>query len=86
MAELEAALRRLGRPATAGMTLQQVEAGLRRTPQAAAYVRALRAGRYSPAATLPTPAQRRALRSALVRGRGPIARVRAFWSMPPWRS
>ena len=75
-----------GRPATAGMTLQQVEAGLRRTPQAAAYVRALRAGRYSPAATLPTAAQRRALRSALVRGRGPIARVRAFWSMPPWRS
>jgi transglutaminase-like putative cysteine protease len=86
VAELEAALRRLGRPATAGMTLQQVEAGLRRTPQAAAYVRALRAGRYSPAASLPTAAQRRALRSALMRGRGPLARARAFWSMPPWRS
>ena len=85
VAELEAALRRLGRPATAGMTLQQVEAGLRRTPQAAAYVRALRAGRYSPAATLPTPAQRRALRSALVRGRGPLARLRALWALPPWR-
>jgi protein-glutamine gamma-glutamyltransferase len=86
VAELEAALRRLGRPATAGMTLQQVEAGLRRTPQAAAYVRALRAGRYSPAATLPTPAQRRALRAALARGRGPVARLRALWSLPPWRS
>ena len=68
------------------MTLQQVEAGLRRTPQAAAYVRALRAGRYSPAATLPTPAQRRALRSALARGRGPFGRIRALLALPPWRA
>jgi transglutaminase-like putative cysteine protease len=86
VAELEAALRRLGRPATEGMTLQQVEAGLRRTPQAAAYVRALRAGRYSPAATLPTPAQRRALRSALARGGGPFGRIRALLALPPWRA
>ena len=86
VAELEAALRRLGRPATEGMTLQQVEAGLRRTPQAAAYVRALRAGRYSPAATLPTPAQRRALRSALARDGGPFGRIRALLALPPWRA
>ena len=86
VAELEAALRRLGRPATEGMTLQQVEAGLRRTPQAAAYVRALRAGRYSPAATLPTPAQRRALRSALAHGSGPFGWIRALLALPPWRA
>ena len=73
-------------PRRQGMTLQQVEAGLRRTPQAAAYVRALRAGRYSPAATLPTPAQRRALRSALARDGGPFGRIRALLALPPWRA
>ena len=65
VAELEAALRRIGRPATEGLTLQQLERRLGRSPEAAAYLRALRAGRYAPTAAAPTPRGRRALRREL---------------------
>ena len=64
--ELEAALRRTGRPAPAGTTLHQLEQRLGRTPEAAAYLRALRAGRYAPARVAARrPAARRALRREL---------------------
>jgi hypothetical protein len=85
IAELEAALRRAGRPAEAGTTLQQLEQRLGRTPQAAAYLRALRAGRYALTAPALTAGGRRALRRELASGRGPAGRLRALWALPPWR-
>jgi hypothetical protein len=88
VAELEAALRRSGRPVAPGMTLRQLEQRLGGSPEAAAYLRALRSGRYGPAPALPplpTAAQRRALRRALSAGGGPVSRLRALWALPPWR-
>jgi hypothetical protein len=85
VAELEAALRRAGRPAVAGTTLRQLEDKLGRTPQAAAYLRALRGGRYAPSAPAPTAGGRRALRRELAQGGGVAGRVRALWALPPWR-
>jgi transglutaminase-like putative cysteine protease len=84
--ELEAALRRSGRPAAAGTTLAQLEQRLGGTPQAAAYLQALRAGRYAPTAPAPTPGGRRALRRELASGGGPAGRLRALWALPPWRA
>ena len=86
VAELEAALRRAGRPAAAGTTLRQLEQRLGRTPQAAEYLRALRAGRYAPTAPALTAGGRRALRRELASGRGPAGRLRALWALPPWRA
>jgi transglutaminase-like putative cysteine protease len=82
IAELEAALRRSGRPAEPSITLRQLEQRLG-TPEATAYLRALSAGRYGAGAELPTPAQRRALRRALAQGLGPTGRLRALWALPP---
>jgi protein-glutamine gamma-glutamyltransferase len=86
IAELEAALRRIGRPAPEGLTLQQLEQRLGGSPEAAAYLRALRASRYAPTATAPTPRGRRALRRELGSGAGPRGRLRALWALPPWRA
>ncbi|HTE59958.1 MAG TPA: transglutaminase-like domain-containing protein, partial [Solirubrobacteraceae bacterium] len=86
VAELEAAPRRLGRPATPATTLQQLEHRLSRSPEAAAYLRALRAGRYAPRGATPTPRGRRALRRELGSGAGPRGRLRALWALPPWRA
>ncbi len=83
VAELEAALRRAGRPLSPGTTLRQLEQRLGATPDAAAYLRALSASRYGPAEVTPTPAQRRALRRALAQGLGPAGRLRALWALPP---
>jgi hypothetical protein len=85
VAELEAALRRIGRPAAAGTTLQQLEQRLGRTPEAAGYLRALRAGRYGTTPSTPTPRGRRALRRELGSGSGPRGKLRALWALPPWR-
>src|SRR5215211_378778 len=85
VAELEAALRRAGRPAAAGTTLRQLEQRLGRTPEAAAYLQALRAGRYAVSAPPLKPGGRRALRRELASGRGPAGRLRALWALPPWR-
>ena len=85
VAELEAAMRRIGRPAATGTTLHQLEQRLGRTPEAAAYLRALRAGRYAPTASAPTPQGRRALRRELGSGAGPRGKLRALWALPPWR-
>jgi hypothetical protein len=82
VAELEAALRRAGRPLPTGTTLKQLEQRLG-TPEASGYLRALSASRYGPAARPPTGAERRALRRALAQGLGPAGRVRALWALPP---
>jgi transglutaminase-like putative cysteine protease len=86
VAELEAALRRIGRPSPEGLTLQQLEQRLGRSPEAAEYLRALRAGRYAPKAVAPTARGRRALRRELGSGAGPRGWLRALWSLPPWRA
>jgi protein-glutamine gamma-glutamyltransferase len=83
VAELEAALRRAGRPVSTGTTLRQLEHRLGAPPEATAYLRALSASRYGPAPTPPTPAQRRALRRALAQGLGPTGKLRALWALPP---
>jgi transglutaminase-like putative cysteine protease len=83
VAELEAALRRAGRPLPTGTTLRQLEQRLGAPPEATAYLRALSASRYGPAPQPPTAAQRRALRRALAQGLGPVGRLRAFWALPP---
>jgi hypothetical protein len=67
-------------PAT---TLSRLESRFAGTPPAAGYVRALRALRYAPDGSGPTPKERRGLRRALSRGRGPAGRVRALWALPP---
>ena len=83
VAELEAALRRAGRPLETGTTLRQLEQRLGAPAEATAYLRALSASRYGPAPEAPTPAQRRALRRALAQGLGPAGRLRALWALPP---
>jgi protein-glutamine gamma-glutamyltransferase len=81
--ELERALRRTRRAPGPGATLQALEAAFARSPDAAAYVRALREQRYGGRGSEPTLAQRRGLRSELGRGGGLIGRLRAWWALPP---
>ena len=83
VAELEAALRRAGRPLQPGTTLRQLEQRLGTSSEAAAYLRALSASRYGPGGAGPTAAQRKALRRALAQGLGPAGRLRALWALPP---
>jgi transglutaminase-like putative cysteine protease len=83
VAELEAALRRAGRPLPTGTTLRQLEQRLGASPDATAYLRALSASRYGPAASPPTAAQRKALRRALAQGLGTAGKLRALWALPP---
>ncbi len=84
VAELEDALRRVGRPISNGTTLHQLERRLgSHSPEAAGYLHALTAGRYAPAPPPPTRAGRRALRRALASGLGPTGRLRALWALPP---
>ncbi len=84
LAELEQALQRTRRPLQDGVTLAGLERRLGASPEAAAYVRALRMARYGGAGRPPTQAQRRALRHELSRGLGFSGRVRAAWALPPW--
>jgi transglutaminase-like putative cysteine protease len=81
--ELETALRRSGRPTPAGMTLRQLEGRLGLSGDAAAYLRAVSAGRYALRPVQPTAEQRRALRRELAAGQGFRGRVRTFWALPP---
>ncbi|MGH2891710.1 MAG: transglutaminase-like domain-containing protein, partial [Solirubrobacteraceae bacterium] len=83
LAELERALARTGRPLQDGVTLIGLERRLHSSPDAEAYVRALRLSRYGGATGMPNPAQRRALRRELGRGLGFIGRLRAVWALPP---
>jgi hypothetical protein len=84
IAELEDALRRVGRPVSVGTTLRQLERRLGSySPEVAAYLQALTAGRYGVAPAEPPRTGRRALRRALAQGLGVSGRVRAFWALPP---
>ena len=86
LAELERALLRTGRPLRAGVTLAEIEHRFHSTPEAAAYVRALRLARYRPAGGgAPPPGARRALRRELGAGLGVRGRIRALWALPPRR-
>jgi hypothetical protein len=83
LAELEAALRRAGRPAPPGTTLRQLERRLGGSPEATAYLRALSEARYGSRTAPPTRRDRRALRRALAGGLGLSGRLRAWWALPP---
>ena len=84
VAELERALRRSGRAPAPGLTLRRLEHGLLGAPDAAAYVRALRIGRYGGNGVAPTREQRRALRRELAAGLGARGWIRSVWALPPW--
>jgi transglutaminase-like putative cysteine protease len=83
LTELQRALARTRRPLPDGTTLAGLERRLLGSPDAAAYVRALRMARYGGVAGGPSPAQRRALRHELARGLGFMGRLRALWALPP---
>jgi transglutaminase-like putative cysteine protease len=83
IAELEAALRRAGRPAAPGTTLRQLEQRLGGSADASAYLSALRAGRYAATAPTPTAHQRRAFRRELAAGLGWGGKLRALLALPP---
>jgi protein-glutamine gamma-glutamyltransferase len=85
IAEVEDALRRVGRPVSTGTTLMGLERRLGSdSPELSAYLQALAAGRYAPSpASPPPPAGRRALRRALAQGLGFGGRLRALWALPP---
>lgn len=83
VAELDGALRRIGRPVPPGGTLTSLERRLSGSDAACAYVRTLRHARFRGSDRLPTAAQRRALRRQLRRGLGPLGFVRSLWALPP---
>jgi len=87
VAELRTALERLGYELSPRTTLAALERTLaaRAGPGAVRYVRRLRERRFGSADTMDTAPlpDRRALRSALVAGRGPLARARGFLALPP---
>jgi protein-glutamine gamma-glutamyltransferase len=83
LAELERALSRSGRPVSDGVTLAALERRFRTSPEAAAYVHALRMARFGGEQTLPTLHQRRALRAQLRAGLGLGGALRALWALPP---
>ncbi len=84
IAEVEAAMRRVGRPVTTGTTLGQLESRLgSHSPEVKEYFQALAAGRYGLVWVPPTREGRRALRRALAQGLGLVGPLRAWWAMPP---
>ncbi len=83
LAELERAMARSGRPISDGVTLVTIERRFRTSPEAAAYVRSLRAARFAGGDRVPTLGQRRALRAQLRAGLGIAGAVRALWALPP---
>ena len=84
IAEVEDALRRVGRPVSTGTTLRELERRLgSHSPEVAAYLRALSSGRYAADFEPPSRGGRRALRRALAQGLGFGGRLRALWAMPP---
>ncbi|HEY1521884.1 MAG TPA: transglutaminaseTgpA domain-containing protein [Solirubrobacteraceae bacterium] len=85
--ELSRAFVRSGRPLDMASTLSALEHRLSYSPEAAAYVRALRLAKYGRVPSAPARRQlrtgRRALRRALGTGLGPVGRARAWWALPP---
>lgn len=84
LGELERALARTGRPLPAGATLASLERRFHGSPDAVAYVRALRLERYGHPAGPPSGSGRRAVRAELAAGLGLAGRLRALWALPPW--
>ncbi|MBV9310298.1 MAG: transglutaminase domain-containing protein [Solirubrobacterales bacterium] len=85
VAELERALKHVGRPAPASTTLASLEHRFSSAPEAAGYVRALRLIRYRGGDVQPSSAGRRALRAQLRAGLGVRGALRALWALPPRR-
>jgi hypothetical protein len=83
LAELERAFARCGRRVAPGTTLTELERRMRASPDAQAYLRALRQTRFAGGSERPTPGQRRALRRQLRAGLGLGGRARALWALPP---
>ena len=84
IAEVEDAMRRVGRPVSTGTTLMGLEHRLgSHSPEVSAYLRALAAGRYALTSSPPPRTGRRALRRALAQGLGFGGRARAWWALPP---
>jgi len=83
LGELERALARTGRPLPTGATLASLERRFHGSPDAVAYVRALRLERYGHPGGPPTSSGRRAVRAELASGLGLAGRVRALWALPP---
>ncbi len=83
LSELELALERTGRPLAPGATLRGLESRFAGSPDAAAYLRALREARFAGRGAGPTRPQRAGLRRELARGLGPGGRLRALWALPP---
>lgn len=85
--ELCIALALVGRRPGAGTTLSQLERELRRSygPAAGRYVQLLRERRYAPhnGSDAPDARERRSLRRALCRRRGPLTRLRVLLALPP---
>jgi hypothetical protein len=86
LAELERALARSGRTISAGVTLAELERRFRTSPDAAAYIRAIRMARFAGEDRPPTTDERRALRAQLRAGLGMGGLLRGLWALPPrWR-
>jgi transglutaminase-like putative cysteine protease len=83
LVELERALRRSGRAISDEVTLAALEHRFSTSPDAAAYIRALRLSRFSGEGDLPSLRQRRALRAQLRAGLGFAGVLRALWALPP---
>ena len=86
LAELERALARSGRTISTGVTLAELERRFRTSPDAAAYIRAIRMARFAGDRRPPTTDERRALRTQLRAGLGMGGLLRGLWALPPrWR-
>jgi hypothetical protein len=83
LGELERALARTGRPLPTGATLASLEHRFHGSPDACAYIRALRLERYGHPAGPPPACGRRAVRAELAAGLGVAGRLRALWALPP---
>jgi hypothetical protein len=86
LSELERALARTGRPLRDGVTLAALERRFHDSPEAAAYIRALRLSRYgvgNGTDGTPTASGRRALRAQLRAELGATGWLRALWALPP---
>ena len=83
LAELERAFARCRRPLAGGITLAALERRFADNPDAAGYVRVIRQARFADGMELPSAEQRRAVRSRLARGVGPLGWVRALIALPP---